>query len=116
MEEKNEEVTYEGFVTPSLILEGSDKTNKGSIIDPYAKTKDQDGLICGYWTRGFQDGLIHLWLVKPVAAICDERQGWINKSMLLKTPIEYFVETNGFGKANSKKQPEIDIDAGVVKW
>ncbi len=84
---QNEEVIYEGFATPSLILEGSDKSDRGSIIDEYAKTEEQDGLLCGKWSKGFQDGLIHIYLVKPVAAICDERHEWAAKRTLLKEPV-----------------------------
>lgn len=82
-------ITYDGFVTPSLILVGSDTASKGMIIDKYAKTKDQDGLLCGYWSRGFEDGLIHIWLTKGTAAICNEREEWVNKRILLKEPISY---------------------------
>lgn len=85
----NKEVAYEGFITPSFILEGSDKADRGSIIDKYAKTEEQDGLLCGKWSRGFEDGLIHIWLMKPVAALCNEREEWVAKSMLLKEPIDY---------------------------
>lgn len=89
MSTHNKEVTYEGFVTPSLILEGSDKSDSGNIIDKYAKTEEQDGLLCGKWSRGFEDGLIHILLVKPVAAICNEREEWVAKQTLLKEPISY---------------------------
>ena len=109
MEEKNQEIIYEGFVTPSLILEGSDTNTKGSIIDQYAKTKDQDGLLCGKWSIGFQDGLIHIWLTKPVAAIISEREGWVMKSMLLKEPIDYMplpgAEIEGIKQVKRKATP-----------
>lgn len=85
--EENNNVKYSGFATPSLILEGSDKSDRGYIIDPYAKTEDKGGLICGEWSKGFNDGLIHIYLVKPVAALCDEREGWVDKQTLLKEPI-----------------------------
>jgi len=88
VENNNEEVIYDGFSTPSLILESSDKTDRGSVIDQYAKTKEQDGLLCGKWAKGMEDGLIHVWLIKPVAAICDEREEWVAK-MMLKPPIDY---------------------------
>lgn len=78
---------YEGFATPSLILVNSDKGSSGSIIDPYSRTDEQDGLICGYWSKGIDDCLIHIYLVKPVAALCDERQEWVAKQTLLKEPI-----------------------------
>ncbi|GAI02442.1 unnamed protein product, partial [marine sediment metagenome] len=32
VEDNNKEVTYEGFATPSLILEGSDTSDSGNII------------------------------------------------------------------------------------
>lgn len=112
MVDNNKEITYEGFATPSLILEGSDKGNTGNIIDKYAKTKEQDGLICGKWSRGFEDGLIHIWLTKPVAAIIDEREGWVAKSMLLKEPISYMppagaeIETPGQAKQKTTPLPK----------
>lgn len=84
----NKEVEYSGFVTPSLILDGSDTKDRGSIIDTYSKTEEQDGLICGAWSRGL-DKLIHIYLMKPVAAMCNEREEWVAKSMLLKEPISY---------------------------
>ena len=82
-------VEYSGFATPSLILDKSDKEDRGSIIDKYAKIEEQDGLICGQWSRGFEDGLIHIYLVKPVAAFCDERKEWVAKQTLLKEHIDY---------------------------
>ncbi|GAI15176.1 unnamed protein product, partial [marine sediment metagenome] len=109
-ENNNKEITYEGFVTPSLILEGSDTSDSGNIIDQYAKTKEQDGLICGKWSRGFEDKLIHIWLTKPVAAIIDEREGWVAKSMLLKEPISYMplngAETEGLEPVKRKATPK----------
>jgi len=114
----SDEVEYDGFVTPSLILEGSEKGNKGKIIDQYAKTEDQDGLICGNWARGFEDGLIHLWLIKPVSAICDEREGWVHKKILLKEPFKYtdFPEEIRTGTVKAKQQPLINTETGVIKW
>lgn len=88
MVEDNKEVDYSGFATPSLILDGSDTSDRGSIIDKYSKTEEQDGLICGAWSKGL-DKLIHIYLVKPVAALCDEREGWVAKQTLLKEPISY---------------------------
>ncbi|GAI77510.1 unnamed protein product, partial [marine sediment metagenome] len=85
----NKEVEYNGFATPCLILEGSDKGNRGNIIDPYAKTEEQDGLLCGEWSRGLEDGLIHIYLWKPVAALCNEREEWAAKLTSLKEPIDY---------------------------
>ncbi len=109
MVENNKEVKYEGFVTPSLILEGSDTSDRGNIIDKYAKTKEQDGLLCGKWSRGFEDGLIHIWLTKPVAAIINEREEWVAKSMLLKEPISYMppvgAEIEGLEPVKQKATP-----------
>lgn len=106
--ETNEQVKYSGFSTPCLILEGSDKGSRGRIIDLYAKTKDQDGLILGEWSVGFEDGLIHIYLIKPVAAICDERIGWVVKQTLLKEPIDYTLPIEGEGMEPSvptKRKP-----------
>lgn len=104
----NQEVKYEGFATPSLILEGSDTSDRGRIIDPYAKTEEQDGLICGNWSRGM-DGKIHIYLIKPVAAICDEREEWVAKQTLLKEPISYMPigeETLPLTKPKPTPQPK----------
>lgn len=94
MVSNNQEVSYNGFATPCLILNGSDKEKRGSIIDPYAKTKEQDGLLCGEWSKGM-DGLIHIYLIKPVAAICNEREEWVAKQTLLKKPISYIEGVEG---------------------
>ena len=112
----SDEVEYDGFVTPSLILEGSNKSDKGRIIDQYAKTEDQDGLICGNWARGFEDGLIHIWLIKPVAAICDEREGWVHKKILLKEPIVLSLGIGDSKRTSSKKEPVPDFETGTIKW
>lgn len=107
----NQEVKYEGFATPSLILDGSDTSNSGRIVDPYAKTEEQDGLLCGNWSRGM-DGKIHIYLVKPVAAICDEREEWVVKQTLLKEPISYMppvgveIETPTLTKPKAIPQPK----------
>jgi len=102
-----EEITYDGFVTPSLILVSSDTLNKGMIIDKYAKTKDQDGLICGAWSRGWEDGLIHIWLTKGTAAICNEREEWVNKQVLLKTPFDYMPPAGAGAETTGIKQKPI---------
>ena len=108
MVSNNEEVRYEGFATPSLILDGSDTSDRGSIIDKYSKTEEQDGLICGAWSKGL-DKLIHIYLVKPVAALCDEREGWVAKQILLKEPISYMqgegVEFEGVTPTRQKPTP-----------
>lgn len=103
--ENNQEVKYDGFLTPSLILVGSDKgiCNRGHIIDPYAKTKEQDGLLCGEWSRGFKDGLIHIYLIEPVSAIINKRQEWIMKKMLLKEPVSSITPGNIEGETPSIK-------------
>jgi len=107
MVENNDKITYNGFVTPCLILEGSDTSDRGNIVDPYAKTEQQDGLLCGAWSKGL-DKLIHIYLVKPVAAICNEREEWVAKQMLLKEPIDYAPppETEELsGEKNQKTSP-----------
>lgn len=88
MNEKEKEVEYDGFATPCLICEGSDTKNRGHIIDPYSKIEEQDGLLCGEWSRGM-DGLIHIYLIKPITALINERQEWVMKKILLKEPISY---------------------------
>ena len=111
------EVGYNGFATPCLVLEGSDKVDRGSIVDFYAKTNEQDGLLCGEWSKG-TDKLIHIYLIKPVAAICDERVGWVAKQVLLDVPIDYMTECEAVSRQSSlpKKAPEIDVESGTVKW
>ncbi len=120
MASENDEVKYEGFVTPCFVLEGSNKSDvdKGKIIDPYAKTAEQDGLICGFWSIGFEDKLVHLQLTKPVPAFCDERERWVAKSMLLKEPINYMegVAYPLGGHKVVKRQPVADAETGVVQW
>ena len=88
MVNNQEEVEYSGFVTPSFILENSDTDKRGKIIDPYAKTEKQDGLLCGNWSRGLEDGLIHIRLMEPIAVLINERKEWVDKKMLLKEPIK----------------------------
>lgn len=107
------EIIYDGFVTPSLILEGSNINNSGNIIDPYAKTEEQDGLLYGAWSIGM-DKLIHIYLMKPVAVMCDERFGWVNKKVLLKEPIPSVTYTNTEGKISNKKSPTTKPKQKVV--
>lgn len=113
-------VEYEGFATPCLILTGSDdaKITRGDIVDPYAKTAEQDGLMCGVWARGLEDELIHLYLISPVAAICEERAEWAAAKTWIRKPIDYMegVFDDVGSKKSVKKQPEIDVGTGVVKW
>jgi len=112
MEENNKEVEYSGFVTPSLILDKSDTDNRGNIIDKYAKIEGQDGLLCGSWSKGFEDGLIHIYLMKPVPALINEREEWVMKQMLLKEPISYMpppeqgVGVTGRTKQKTPPQPK----------
>jgi len=90
-------IEYSGFVTPCLILDRSDKADKGMIVDFYAKTEDKQPLICGSWSKGM-DGLIHIYLMKPVPAMCDERFGWVAKQMLLEKPIAYMEGVDEEGR------------------
>ncbi len=110
-----QEVKYNGFATPCLILEGSDKVDRGNIIDRYAKTEEQDGLLCGTWSKGFEDKLIHIYLMNPVPAICDERAEWVAKKMLLKEPVS-LNPAAGTLRISNKRQPEINLETGVIKW
>jgi len=112
MTSNDKEVDYSGFATPCLILDKSDTDSRGNIIDKYSKTEDQDGLLCGVWSRGFEDGLIHIYLTKPVAALCSEREEWVAKQTLLKEPITYLtlpglgVETSAPVKQKAIPQPK----------
>lgn len=101
---------YTGFATPSLVCFGSDVGNRGYIIDTESNLKMEgaQGLMCGWWSKGFFDDNIHLYLCEPVAAICDKRQGWINKQMLLKEPIsvEHGYSTEGAPVKQPRSKPE----------
>ena len=118
--EQEEQAEYDGFATPSLVLEGSDndKIKSGLVIDRYAKTKEQDGLMCGWWTIGLEDNLIHISLTKPVAAICDEREEWAAKMTWLKKPIDYMEGAAQplSSQRTAKQQPIPDAETGEVKW
>lgn len=112
------EVEYSGFVTPSLILDGSDTSNRGNIIDKYAKTEEQDGLLLGAWSKGI-DGLIHIYLMKPAAAIINEREEWVAKQTLLKEPIITYMPLAGekVGKPVKQKptpQPKQKVELDPI--
>ena len=103
MVNNNQEVIhYDGFATPSFILEGSDTKAEGSIIDKYSKTNGSNGLICGGWSRDLYDGLIHIWLEKPIPALINERDEWIAKQMLLSD--EEILEYKNTPITNIKSQ------------
>lgn len=80
---------YDGFSTPSFICEGSDSEKRGDIYDQYSTLPNGSKLIVGKWTVGFQDGLIHIWLMKPITTLCEEREKWAGERTLLKEPIGY---------------------------
>lgn len=80
---------YNGFATPSFICEGSDTDSSGDVYDQYSTMEDGSKLVVGKWTKGFQDGLIHIWLIKPVTTLCEERQEWAAEKTLLREPIDY---------------------------
>lgn len=87
--EEKSGVEYDGFATPSFICEGSDIEKRGSIYDEYSTLPNGSKLVVGQWSRGFQDSLIHIWLIKPVTVLCDERKEWAASKTLLKEPINY---------------------------
>jgi len=65
---------YNGFATPSFILEGSDLFDEGKIIDKYSETEDGSKLLIGWWNKSVMDGLIHMQLHKPVTELMLERE------------------------------------------
>jgi len=84
-------IEYDGFATPSFICVGSDTESKGDIIDPYATLPNNERLKVGVWSKGWQDNLIHIHLIKPVEELMNERQEWINKKLFLtKEQIEEY--------------------------
>ena len=104
--EKVEYSYYSGFATPTLLLEGSDTKEKGYIIDTESSitAKDAQGLMCGWWNKGWNDDLIHLCLCKPIAAICDERQAWINQQTFLKEPISMDYSASDTPEENPRER------------
>ena len=94
VEEAKNEVEYDGFATPCFICVGSDTSNKGDIIDPYAKLPEGSRLKVGMWSKGWQDNLIHVYLLKPNEELMNERQEWIDKKLLLsEEQIEEYNQT-----------------------
>jgi len=68
---------YTGTSEPSLKLEDSNEHTFGLVVDIEGYLGDEEsGSIVGMWSKSPVDGCFHLWLMKAVDAMVDERIQW----------------------------------------